>query len=253
MTTEINTTDFGNRLKLAREEKRYTRPSLAKKTNIPVKSLEKYEYGDATPTIERFYKLAEILDVSTQYLLEGDKSQIVDEIEPTHVNEEDENSIEEKCHYIDELREEGFQLSWRSAPRLILEVKNEIESYDVDTLLDLAEVRGLYVISDDEIEELSNNDKEIFEETSERILDTLYFGIDLYAIHKKSLEELAVKLRLKTKIIKKSALNSRRSISEWNNISDVIAAIRPLCREKSLKGKSPDFKDENRFKAREIA
>jgi len=248
--TSENEDTFGSRLKAAREAARYTRPALAKETGIPEKSLEKFEYGNATPTIERLYILAETLDVSTQCLLEGEEPQVLDENEPAHMGGEDETSIEGKCNYIDKLREDGFQFSWRSAPRLISEVRNEIKDYDLDMLLDFAEVRGLYVISDNEIKEITEGSKDMQAEVMERIIDTLYFGIDLYTIKKKNLEELVLDLKIK---VKKNTFASRRSIPEWENISDVVAALRPLCREKALRGIAPNFIDDVKFKTREIA
>lgn len=247
--TNTNELTFGERLKQLREAKRYSRSALAKETGIPEKSLEKFEYGSATPTIDRLYKLAEVLDVTTQHLLDGDTPDEEDEIELDEIDDLDEGLIEMKCDHIDVLREGGFHISWRSAPKLIAEIMSDIATYDLDILLDLAENRGLFVITSDEIATLTKatgkTKTEMFAEIVERILDTLYFGVDLYAIRKKDLITLADDLELKGDV--EGFLST-----SWSSIAAIVTALRPYCRAEALKSKAPDFENDETFKAREV-
>jgi transcriptional regulator with XRE-family HTH domain len=61
--------EFGERLRYLREEKEITRDVLAKKLNVSYSAVSKYETGVRFPDREALIKLADIFQVSLDYLL----------------------------------------------------------------------------------------------------------------------------------------------------------------------------------------
>ncbi|HGI3718502.1 TPA: helix-turn-helix domain-containing protein [Streptococcus agalactiae] len=62
-------TNFPQKLKELRKEKKLTQTELASKLNIIQKSYSNWESGKAEPTLDNIIKLANILDVTVDYLL----------------------------------------------------------------------------------------------------------------------------------------------------------------------------------------
>lgn len=62
-------TDFGNRLKVVRDEKGLKREDIANKIGTSPAIIGRYERGERTPSIEIAKKIAEALDVSLDYLV----------------------------------------------------------------------------------------------------------------------------------------------------------------------------------------
>ncbi|NFQ86706.1 helix-turn-helix transcriptional regulator [Clostridium sporogenes] len=60
---------FGDRLKELREEKGMTQEQLGKLLNITKQAVYSYEKGDNEPTIDSLVKIANIFNVSLDYLL----------------------------------------------------------------------------------------------------------------------------------------------------------------------------------------
>lgn len=60
---------FGEKLTLARKRKKLSKMQLCEITGIHWTSLSKYEHEHMAPSVEAVRKLAEALDVSTDYLL----------------------------------------------------------------------------------------------------------------------------------------------------------------------------------------
>jgi transcriptional regulator with XRE-family HTH domain len=67
---------FGRRLKAAREAKGYTKDKLGKLVGIHHSQIGRYEKGDASPSAEVLKKLANALDASTDYLMNGTTSDL---------------------------------------------------------------------------------------------------------------------------------------------------------------------------------
>ncbi|MCP5210681.1 MAG: helix-turn-helix transcriptional regulator [Hahellaceae bacterium] len=62
---------FGMRLKDLRKQKGWTQKELANKLDIRYSHLNKYESGMHAPPLEKLIQLAEIFDVSLDYLVMG--------------------------------------------------------------------------------------------------------------------------------------------------------------------------------------
>jgi transcriptional regulator with XRE-family HTH domain len=63
---------FGRRLKELRKQKGWTQKELAEKLDIRFGQLNKYECGLNAPPLEKLVQIAEILNVTADYLLTGD-------------------------------------------------------------------------------------------------------------------------------------------------------------------------------------
>lgn len=254
-----NTQDmtFGERLMQARNAAMLSRPQLAKASGIPTKAIEKFEYGTQEPNISRLQTLAQILNVTVEYLMHGNETQEIEENEPVDVHEieadvvgDEIDQLYQKLSYLDELREAGFQKHWRSAPRLLQEVEEELLTLSLDDLLDLGEERELFPVSQEVIDDFSENgiDEQhaILNILVQRVLNTAYFGLDLHSIRKRDLTDLAHTYDLKGD-------NSDFWGSKWSGYDTVVNALQELFRPLALKGNSPDFLDEDEYKEREVA
>lgn len=60
---------FSQRLNETRKNKGYTAQNMADMLQTGIRNYRKYESGHANPTLEGLVKIADILDVSTDYLL----------------------------------------------------------------------------------------------------------------------------------------------------------------------------------------
>jgi len=64
---------FGARLKALRKQKDWTQKELANQLDIRFLQLNKYECGMHAPPIERLIQLSDVLDVTLDYLVMGDR------------------------------------------------------------------------------------------------------------------------------------------------------------------------------------
>lgn len=60
---------FPQRLNQVRKSKGITAQYMADKLQMQIRGYRKYESGDSLPSIETLVKIADILDISTDYLL----------------------------------------------------------------------------------------------------------------------------------------------------------------------------------------
>lgn len=101
MTLELDSNDFKIRLKEARKTRKLTQQELAEKTGIPVTSIAHFESGSRKPSLENFYKLIIVLNISADYILgrcEGIETTNIDPIMSSLQNlPELERKMIEKC------------------------------------------------------------------------------------------------------------------------------------------------------------
>ncbi len=64
---------FGKRLRAMRMKRNFTQPQLADLIDVALRTYQGYEGGTRSPSFETLVKLADILDVSTDYLLGRDE------------------------------------------------------------------------------------------------------------------------------------------------------------------------------------
>lgn len=68
---------FGDRLKELREEKEMTQEELGKLLNVSRQTISGYEAGAIEPSISNLIKLADIFNISLDYLLGRTKKDII--------------------------------------------------------------------------------------------------------------------------------------------------------------------------------
>jgi transcriptional regulator with XRE-family HTH domain len=69
--TQQSKMSFGLRLKAAREAKSLTKEKLGKVVGVHHSQIGRYEKGEASPSAEVLKKMANALDASTDYLMNG--------------------------------------------------------------------------------------------------------------------------------------------------------------------------------------
>lgn len=69
MLIEMDSELFCKRLKEIRTQRKMTQQDIAEKTGIPSTSISHIEAGSRKPSLENFYKLIVVLNVSGDYLL----------------------------------------------------------------------------------------------------------------------------------------------------------------------------------------
>lgn len=69
MLIEMDSELFCTRLKEIRTQRKMTQQEIADKTGIPSTSISHIEAGSRKPSLENFYKLVVVLNVSSDYLL----------------------------------------------------------------------------------------------------------------------------------------------------------------------------------------
>ncbi len=267
MTTQIkdlpeNESDTpGARLKTAREDKGLTRKKVAEMTGIPVKSLEKIEYGGMEPNISRLKAICTALDIEPSFILSAGEDETTDVVDNSPVKASDENienirghdsMANEYLQMLDTLRQTGFENSTRKTEAYFNELKSTLCFLEYGELLELAKVRGIKVednISEETdpreteeftgiYEDISVSEKPDCEELANRIIDTAVFGVDFYSIE---LDELST-------MAEEHDLSPDRFIwAGWRGHSEIVPKIREEFLEETLLGKvEEDFQSYKR-------
>ncbi len=77
--TQTSKAAFGKRLTAAREAKSLTKDKLGKVIGVHHSQIGRYEKGDASPSAEVLKKMANALNVSTDYLMNGSTADLAAE------------------------------------------------------------------------------------------------------------------------------------------------------------------------------
>ncbi|KAE9633747.1 helix-turn-helix domain-containing protein [Defluviitalea raffinosedens] len=101
--TELELIAFGKRLKSIREESGYTKKEVANILNIDTSTYGKYELGKCEPDYSILTKIAEIFNVSTDYLL--CRTDIRQPIETIAAHHDGEDWTEEELEEIERFKE----------------------------------------------------------------------------------------------------------------------------------------------------
>ena len=102
-------------IKKFRELKNFTREVMADKLEMSVSGYSKLERGDVELTVNKLFKIAELLEVSVSQILNFDASQIfnVSNNQVANVIAKDQHN-----HYIDEYKDKYIQLLEAEVERL---------------------------------------------------------------------------------------------------------------------------------------
>ena len=72
-STQSDSTGFAERLRLLRQQKGLSQTDLARKLDVQPNHIGRYERGESRPTAKSLKALAEVLEVSADYLFDGDE------------------------------------------------------------------------------------------------------------------------------------------------------------------------------------
>jgi transcriptional regulator with XRE-family HTH domain len=86
---------FGKRLKELRKRNNLSRRELAEVADLSTSSVNMYERGERSPTLETLDKLASFFNVSTDYLLGRDNTNAVQHLKSADDSTKQENSYGE--------------------------------------------------------------------------------------------------------------------------------------------------------------
>lgn len=64
---------FGKRLREQRIKNKYTQQNMADFLDVALRSYQKYEQGERSPSYELLVKIGDVLDISLDYLLGRDE------------------------------------------------------------------------------------------------------------------------------------------------------------------------------------
>jgi len=67
----------GQRIKALRKQNNWSQKELAEKLHIRFGQINKYECGLNTPPLEKLLEISEVLNVTVDYLLTGDNSEVI--------------------------------------------------------------------------------------------------------------------------------------------------------------------------------
>ena len=70
--------EFKDRLKEARTKKRLSQSELANTVGVHVTNISRYERGENKPTTQELSKLADALDVTTDFLMSGSANEVAE-------------------------------------------------------------------------------------------------------------------------------------------------------------------------------
>lgn len=258
------------RIRQAREAQGLSRAQLSRRTGIPAKSLEKFEYGTQEPSLSRLQSLSEALDVSTQWIMgqeepespadraEADAPPDATPSPPSPavaVPANDDDPLEAAQDMLDrlaEMRSKNFDGFRRRALALIEDLRSTLAELEPEDLIDLADARGLHradcpsvVKLLDVFSEDPDDGQDLCGNVEERIIDTAALGADLHAIDRKALAQLAGTLEREFE-----ELEAPGFFGDWGDHERMVPLIRPFLRKKALTGHPVDFKDLQAFPRR---
>jgi transcriptional regulator with XRE-family HTH domain len=75
-SANVDTPGFPQRLRELRRQKNLSQSALGEKAGVHYTHISKYERGVSTPSLETIRGLADALDVSTDFLMEGDTDDV---------------------------------------------------------------------------------------------------------------------------------------------------------------------------------
>lgn len=93
---------FNDRLKMAREDKELSQIDLATQIGVAKNTYSQYESGDRKPNYEILKKLADVLEVSIDYLLEKSDSKLtVEQLEKWEAKYNNDKQLNEEIEFLE--------------------------------------------------------------------------------------------------------------------------------------------------------
>jgi transcriptional regulator with XRE-family HTH domain len=258
---------IATRIRAARERAGLTRADLSSRTGIPTKSIEKFEYGHSEPPVSRLDTIARETGVSLHWLISGDDGAEAVPAKPgttapggapSWPNPNDAlapvptEQARAELAVLDAMRASGFDKSPRKALASIDRLRGTLRFLEPDELMALGFERGLFMgecPTGGGLFDLFNADPDNANaecgNLEERIIDTAVFGLDLFAIERDPLTDLADELREAH-----DSIEGPGFLSGWGSHSKFVPLIRPVLRNMAVAGKAPALADASSFPKR---
>jgi len=247
--TDLDPKAFGQRLKEAREQAGLSRPALHERTGIPIKTIEKFENGTQDPTLARLEAIAREVGVSMEALRSNSPqplSQSVSKTKAGALTQEENrilNEVRDGLETLSGLRDGNFAGQQRFALGVIRHLEETMALLEIEDLRRLAKEHSLKLIPvkgghhEDEgglfrysaKGSTKENLAEFFQEEAEaqelasRLVDHALMGVDLYALDRKDLAELADGL-------KERHAGIERKFFGWGEPIEFVPIIRSAAR-----------------------
>lgn len=254
---------LATRLRDAREAQNLSRAEVSKRTGIPAKSIEKFEFGTQEPSVSRLLDLANVYGKNIGDLIGQEAVTPANDPAPPSVTDDPtrpnsgrpefapaptaiaktvEEQVMDILDEIEELRTVDFRRSYRTAVALIEAYRRKVKFLEPDALLELADARGLYrgeCPSAPGLFDLFTREPEKAEmycgNVEERILDTAILGIDLFAIDRDALAAIADQMADEFENVEAPGL-----FWSWGDHKDIVPIIREAVRSIALAGNGID-------------
>tara|TARA_R110001592_G_scaffold55759_4_gene170464 strand:+ start:2261 stop:3082 length:822 start_codon:yes stop_codon:yes gene_type:complete len=245
---------LATRLRDAREALNLSRAEVAKRTGIPAKSIEKFEFGTQEPSVSRVLDLANVYGKNIGEIIGQEAVAPANDPAPptvSHLSQDApaqipavvaktaDEQVMDILDELDELRTVDFQRSYRTAAALIEDFRRKVKYLEPDALLDLADARGLYrgeCPSAPGLFDLFTREPEKAEghcgNVEERILDTAILGVDLFGIDHSVLTSLASSLAEEYEKIETPGF-----LGSWGDHHELVPMLRPPLRMEALGGR----------------
>ena len=225
-----NATTPAERLKIARNMKGFSRKELAALTDIPEKSIEKYEYGSMEPNISRLHTLCKALDLTSETVI-GINGKPVENSDTNDNFSRYFRNSREHLYELDRMRNVGFSTA-------SVKAKAHFEALESSLcFLDTDELEALAAEQEVTFEGLEN---ETVSQLHIRILDKALFGVDLHSIEYDALVKLANEYDLSP--------SDRPFWWDWEGHSEVAKEIRGKFQQDLFENTEvPDFQDQEQF------
>lgn len=255
--TETDT--LAQKLRKARDVTGMSRAKVEEEIKVPSRTLEKYEYGSLEPPLGRLKDLCELYGVPLGLMIgiegkpeksgnskksgEGETPKgIPHEAETLEgedpgimiASDEPKGSVLQTLEMIDGCRQMGLAKHRRRVKAVSKFFMNLADHLEFDQLFQLAIDRGVYdeeILTDVGYHELYDESPEKAEagcrELALRILDTALFGVDLYAIERDALVELAGQLSADEAIENRFQFAPQRLMGfAWGDHDDFVSNMR---------------------------
>ncbi|TQV81905.1 helix-turn-helix domain-containing protein [Denitrobaculum tricleocarpae] len=254
----IDPKEFGVHLRKAREAAKLSRADIHKKTNIPVKAIEKFERGEQEVSVFRAISICKCLGISFDHLMadletgslaspgqDGNESYpVLVSSNPDPENSDEHAMLEEAGAIIDRLdrfRAEGFEGLICRALVSMDHAFNMLEMLEPPGLLSIAHDAQLSRKSLPTPIELEDAFEEDFDtaiaqrdELINRIIDTAVFGYDLYQVDIDLIKDLADHFEREDHIENASGLTSHQ-----DGHAVFVPLVRKRLRQLALTGRAP--------------
>lgn len=259
--TTIDPKELGRRLRQAREEAGMSRAQLGERTGISDKVIQKIESGAQDPSVSRLVALCQAVDFPFHEMVGSEESgrgqDAPSQLLPdpaTAPQTEPVDQVRELLDQLDGLREGKFENALRRPFAMADEGVRLLRSVEPGDLATLARERALHESDDLDTGKLLDAFEDSFtgaeirtSEIAERVIDTGFFGLDLYRIEIKALHDLGERF-VDDDV---HGIETPGFLQSWGPHTVIVPELRLILRRMAVIGQGLDFSNAEEFPQRE--